>query len=269
MCRHILAAALLLQGIIGSRPPALAADATGAWGDLALRVVFDGDKLPQPKPVSAAAGVMFCGGVKELLTDDLLVNPKDRGVANVFVYLYEEAAEISIHPQYSASAKKEAVMANRGCAFVPKAIAMRLSQTFVGTNPDPVGHNMQLNSFDNPSFNLAVPAGGKITNVFKVAEIAPLPVRCTSHTWMAGFVLVRGDPYAGVTDASGRVKLGNLPVGKWKFRIWHERCGFVTKATIGGKAVEWPRGRVEWEIKPGANDLGELLIKPAVFKEKE
>jgi hypothetical protein len=223
------------------------------WGDLSLRIVYDSDKLPVPKPIAAAAGVAFCGGLAGLKSDDLLVNPKDRGVANVFVYLLEDAGAFAVHPDYAKSPKNEAVMTNKGCAF--------------DTNPDPVGHNMKLDSFDNASFNLAIAAGGKITNTFKLPETVPLTVTCTSHRWMAGLVLVRSDPYAAISDASGKVKLANVPAGKWKFRIWHERCGYIPMATLGGKPIQWPRGRIEWEIKPGANDLGDVLVRPAVFKE--
>jgi len=257
----IRAAAIVI--VLFLSPAAEAAE----WGDLSLRIVYDSDKLPVPKPIAAAAGVAFCGGLAGLKTDDLLVNPKDRGVANVFVYLFEDAGRFAVHPDYARSQKKEAVMANKGCVFEPKALTMQLGQTFVGTNPDPVGHNMKLDSFDNVSFNLAIGAGGKITNTFKLPEITPLKVTCTSHQWMAGLVLVRDDPYAAVSDASGKVKLANLPAGKWNFRIWHERCGFVNKATLSGKAADWPRGRIQWEIKPGPNDLGDILVKPAMFKE--
>ncbi len=267
MFQFFATVALLALSVLAFPSLAAAADAAGAWGDLSLRIVYDSDKLPVPKPVEGAAGVMFCGGLAGLKTDDLVVNPKDRGVANVFVYLFEESGKVPIHPVYAKTAKQDAVMANRGCAFVPKALTMRLSQTFVGTNPDPVGHNMKLDSFDNISFNLAVPSGGKITNTFKVAEQTPLEVRCTSHTWMAGLVLVRDDPYAAVTDESGRARLANLPVGQWKFRVWHQRRGYLKQATLAGKPLEWKSNRIEWEIKPGKNDLGDVLAKPAAFRE--
>jgi len=263
MCRVAAIAIVLFLSPFTS----VAFTSAAEWGDLTLRVVYDSDKLPKPKPIADAAGAPFCGGLADLKTDDLLVNPKDRGVANVFVYLFEDSGKFAMHPDYAKPEKKEVIMANKGCAFEPKALTMRLSQTFVGTNPDPVGHNMKLDSFDNVSFNLAVAAGGKITNTFQVPEKTPLEVRCTSHNWMTGLLLVRGDPYAAVSDASGNIKLANLPVGKWKFRIWHQRRGFISKATLGGKAIEWQRGQIEWNIKPGKNDLGELLVQPAVFKE--
>ena len=253
---------IALVALAALSTPALAQ----SWGDLTLRVVFDGDKPPVPGPVAAAAGIPFCGGagVKD---DSLLVNAKDHGVANVFVYLFEpDASKVPVHASFAAAAKDQVKMANKGCAFVPKAVALRTTQKLIGQNPDPVGHNMKFDPFENVGFNLAIPSGGQITPVFAKAEKTPLERSCTSHPWMKGLVLIREDPYFALSDASGRVIIANLPVGKWAFRVWQERNGFVSKGTLGGKAVEWPRGRITWEIKPGENNLGELLIKPEAFR---
>jgi hypothetical protein len=251
---------------------ALVAIAAGAahaqtWGDLTLRVVYDADKLPKPAPLAAAAaGVPFCGGLP-LADDSLLIDPKDKGIANVFVYLFEaDASKVPVHPSYEKTAKDEVHMANMGCAFAPKAIAMRTSQKFVGTNPDPVGHNMQFLPFDNAGFNLAIPSGGVLPKVFSMVEKTPATMKCTAHPWMQGLVLIREDPYFAVSDKSGNIKIANLPAGKWAFRVWHEKIGFVREARLGGKPVEWPRGSITWEIKAGKNDLGELLVKPEAFK---
>lgn len=238
--------------------------AAQSWGDLSLRIVYDSDELPKPAPVAAAGAVPFCGGLG-LKTDNLLVNAKDRGVANVFVYLFEDAAaKVPVHPSYAKSAADEVELANKGCAFVPKAVAMRTTQKFIGLNPDPVGHNMKFDPLDNPPFNDAIPAGGSIAKTFSKAEKTPVAMSCGSHSWMAGFVLIREDPYFAVSDASGKVTIANLPAGTWNFRVWHG--AFISQAKLGGKPVEWPRGRISWEIKPGKNDLGEILVKPAAFK---
>jgi hypothetical protein len=244
---------------------AASASAAEEWGDLSLRIVYDGP-TPKPAKVFAAAGVPFCGGLP-LVADDLLVNAKDGGVANVFVYLFEsDTSKVPIHSSYAKSAKDEVKMANKGCAFEPKAIAMRTSQTFIGQNPDPVGHNMKFSGFANPEFNVAIAAGGEVKADFPRSEITPAPMQCSSHPWMKGYVLIRDDPYFAISDASGKVTIENLPAGTWNFRVWHERIGFVNKGTLAGQAVEWPRGRIKWEIKPGKNDLGELLLKPEAFK---
>jgi hypothetical protein len=84
---------------------------------------------------------------------------------------------------------------------------------------------------------------------------------------MHGMLFVHDNPYMAASDGSGRIHLTNLPVGKWQFRMMHERCGFIRKATLGGKPVTWRGGRVELEIKPGQNDLGDVLIRPTAFKE--
>jgi hypothetical protein len=237
------------------------------WGDLSLRIVYDSDKLPKPAAVAGAAGVPFCGGLG-LKEDAVLVNPKDGGLANAFVYLFElDATKVAVHPSYAKSAKDEVQMANKGCAFVPKALGLRVTQQFIGANPDPVGHSMKLDPFNNLGFNLAVAAGGQIKPVLTKAEATPLEMSCTSHPWMKGLVLIREDPYFAVSDASGKVTIANLPAGKWSFRVWHEKIGFFSRnATLAGKPVDWPRGKIAWEIKPGKNDLGELLVKPVAFK---
>jgi hypothetical protein len=35
---------------------------------------------------------------------------------------------------------------------------------------------------------------------------------------------------------------------------------------MGGKATKWSRGRVEFKVEEGENDLGEIEIKPSVLK---
>jgi hypothetical protein len=235
------------------------------WGDLSLRIVYDG---PPPKPAKiAAAGAPFCAGLP-LVDDALLVNAKDGGIANFYVYLFEDdASKVPVHPSYAKGAKDEVKMANKGCAFEPKAIALRTTQTFIGENPDPVGHNMKFSPFANTEFNLAIASGGKIAMLFPIVESAPAPMQCNSHPWMKGHVLVRDDPYFAVSDASGKVTIKDLPADEWSFRIWHEKAGFVRKGTLAGKAFEWQRGRMPpLEIKAGKNVLGELLLKPEAFK---
>ena len=237
------------------------------WGDLTLRIVYDGVKLPKPAPLAAAAaGVPFCGGLP-LADDSLLIDVKDHGIANFYVYLFEaDSSKVAVHPSYEKTAKDEVRMANMGCAFAPKAVAMRTSQKFLGANPDPIGHNMKFEPFENLEFNEAIAAGGTLPKTFPKVETTPASMRCSSHPWMKGLVLVRDDPYFSISDKSGNIKIANLPAGKWAFRVWHEKVGFVNKATLGGKPVEWTRGRITWEIKAGKNDLGELRLKPEAFK---
>jgi hypothetical protein len=87
-------------------------------------------------------------------------------------------------------------------------------------------------------------------------------MECSIHGWMHGFLLVRDSPYMAVSDASGKLTMSKLPAGNWTFRIWHERRGHVRKFVQDGKPIELPRQGWSSEVKPGENDLGEILLKP-------
>ncbi len=51
-------------------------------------------------------------------------------------------------------------------------------------------------------------------------------------------MLVVDHPFAAVSDELGAFEIGDLPPGKYSFRVWHERSGFLDK-------------QLTVEIKPG------------------
>jgi len=237
------------------------------WGNLTMRFVYDG-MPPVAKPIAAAAGPAGAGcGKGPFVEERLVVNPKDKGIANVCVWLLRTSSEPApaIHESYAKTAKDKVTMTNKSCRFEPRILVVRTSQTLVGANGDPTGHNMKASFFNNPEFNENIPAGAQILKSLAKPESAPSPVNCGMHPWMGGYLIVRDDPYASVSDASGRVTLANLPAGQWTFVVWHE-SGYVTKAKQGGQAQDWGRnGRVKITIQPGDNDRGEFLLPPDEF----
>lgn len=251
---------------------ALLAAATGAahgqtWGDLTAKFVFDG-KAPAPKPVDVNKDQAFCG--KHGLVDEtLVVNPKNGGIANVVVYLMPSAgAKVTAHPDYAKTAKDDVHVNNKNCRYDPHVVVMRTSQTLVIGNPDPIGHNSKGDLFSNGSFNDLIPAKGSIKKNFAQAEKQMSPLACSIHPWMSGYLLVKDDPYAAVSDADGKLTIKNLPAGKWTFVIWQERAGYVDEVKQNGKATKWTRGRVTVDIKAGANDLGEIKIPATTIDKK-
>jgi hypothetical protein len=237
------------------------------WGHLTLRLVYDG---PPPKlaPLLVAGAAAPGCGAGPFLDESLVVDPKDHGLANVFVYLVAPpGTKLPTHPDSEKSAQDEVAMANQKCHFEPHAVVLRTSQTFVGVNADPVGHNMKADPFQNTGFNLIIPAGGRITPKLSEAEAAPIAVQCNIHPWMKGWILIRDDPYAAVSDAHGKLTIRNVPAGKWTFRLWHERAGNVKRIVRGGKAEDLGRrGLVTLTIRAGENDLGNVKVPPDVFK---
>lgn len=66
--------------------PGAAAGSSFAGGDLLGRFVYDGDP-PERKPVVVTADKEFCGK-QNILEEHLVVDPGNRGLANVFIWLY-------------------------------------------------------------------------------------------------------------------------------------------------------------------------------------
>jgi hypothetical protein len=238
--------------------------ADGEWGDLTLRVTYGGTP-PKPKTIAFTSDIAVCGVGK--LDESLVVNAKDLGIANVALWLVPEKGEVvPEHPSLTPSGDGVS-LAIKECRFEPYFLLMR-PQTLTIRNADPIGFVPKVEFFgknNRPPSNV-IPARGEISVVIADEEAAPVRVDCAIHPWMRSWLLIRATPYMAVSDASGKFSIKNLPVGKRKFRLWHERTGYIPYGTLDGSAVEWKRGPIEWEIKPGANDLGELKLKPEVFK---
>lgn len=255
----------ILAGIVLSSAQSPAAE----WGNLTMRFVYDGVP-PMAKPIILAVGPAAVGcGPGPFVEERLVVDAKDKGVANVCVWLLRTQGDKPppIHESYEKTAKDKVTMTNKSCRFEPRIVVVRTTQTFIGANGDSTGHNMKADFFnpENKGFNETIPAGGQMTKLFAFPEAIATPINCNIHGWMGGYLLLRDDPYAAVSNAHGKVTLANLPAGEWTFVVWHE-SGYITKAKQGGKPQDWGRnGRVKLTIKPGENDRGEFLLPTDEF----
>jgi hypothetical protein len=156
----------------------------------------------------------------------------------------------------------------KGLRFQPHCVVFRTGQKLTILNKDPVGHNTPIESGKNPEFHRLIPSGGPIDKILKNSEPAPLSISCNIHPWENGYFLVQDHPYMALTSPTGEFTLKNLPLGKHSFHVWHEMGGNVTKARRNGEEQEWKKGRIELEIRPGRNDLGDVLVPAASLKRK-
>ncbi len=248
--------------VCGVAPSTLRAD--DEWGDLALRLVYDGEP-PKPQALAIDRDKAVC---KELFDESLLVSAKDNGIANVLVWVTrpEGEAAIPVHPEYEKSIKAEVPLAIKGCRYEPHVALVRAPQVLVIHNQDPIGHNVKCDLLANSSFNVLFRSDAEQHFAFDAAERLPARLADNIHPWMNGWLFIHDDPYMAVSDASGKLTLKNLPAGRRTFRLWHERSGFLRSFTRDGKAIDWPKEGISLEIKPGANDLGDVLVKPVVFE---
>lgn len=237
---------------------ALAQPAAAEWGDLQVRFVYDGEP---PKPDKLVDGLRY--------DERLVVNAKNRGLANVAVWLHAQKDEkIAVHSSYEQSARDVVTLLSKDQRFQPHVLLVRTSQTLAIDNQDARGVYPRAEFYRNTAFNYAIPANTKVAVDidFQADEPIPVPVQCSIPIGMSAWLLVRKNPYMAVSDTSGKLTIRNLPAGERTFRIWHERIGFVKQATIRGEERMLDRGRLDLQIEPGANDLGEVLLEPGAFK---
>jgi hypothetical protein len=200
------------------------------WTTIKGQVVFPANKpLPKPNPLNVNTDATACLAKGPLLDESALVNPKNRGVKNVVVYLRplnpgdKDFAKQDIHPEDSKRKSAEVTITQPCCQFEARVTVARAGDTIVVKNPAAIVHNFFWSSNDNGNFNQNVPA----TTDWKmpqplVAESLPISYRCTIHPWMVGYVRIFDHPYYAVTDADGKFEIKNAPPGKLRIVYWHE-----------------------------------------------
>ncbi len=227
---------------------ATATPAGGKWGTLKGRFVVK-EMLPAP-------GLIAQDVCNARVVDESVVVDKDGNLANVMIYLAKKPAEI--HPDYEADAKSSVTLDNQGCRFEPHTLGMRAGQQLIIKNLDAFGHNCNVAFSVNDPFNTLIPAGGQVEVPVDLAETRPTDVSCNIHPWMRSKLLVRPDPYFAISAKDGTFEIKNLPVGSFEFVARSEK--YISKVKLGGKDVQWPKGKFNFDIKPGDNDLGEIIV---------
>jgi len=231
-------------------------------GDLKIKFQYEG-KAFTPKPINVNKDVQFCGN-KELVDERLLINSKNQGIKNIIVYVYTGRGGSKLDAVKPAG--NTHTLANENCRFEPHIVIAQTGDKLKVTNPDAVGHNANMNFFENKAENLMIPAGKDQLVELAKPEPAPIPIDCNIHPWMKSYVVVLDHPYAAVSDENGDLTIKGLPAGKkLTFRIFHE-AGAIKEVTIGGKKEEWKRSRFEVKIEPGMNDLGTVIVPAKALK---
>jgi hypothetical protein len=218
-----LAAAFLAASAVAS--------ADDKWATVKGQVVFPKDKpIPKREPLNVTQDKDHCLSKGEVLDESVIVNPKNRGVKNVVVWLRPDDTDPKsrftpeqIHPDDAKRKPAEVVIDQPCCMFVNRVTVARVGDTLVVKNSAPVVHNFSWNSANNGEFNPSIPK----MEQFKlprplVAESTPIQFKCTVHPWMAGYVRIFDHPYYAVTDEDGKFEIKNAPAGKYRIVYWHE-----------------------------------------------
>lgn len=232
-----------------------------------MKIIVEG-KVPEPEAIKNVTDPV-CGALN-LKQDTILVGPKGE-LANFVVYYDEEKSESKtrIPESLKKSPDNMPVLDNKNCMFEPKVLVARPGQTIRIKNSDTTGHNANLGFMNNKSANPLIPAGEHKDIVLdpKLEEPTAIPVACNVHPWMKGFVMVKAHPFVAVSDKDGQIEIKDLPAGKGTtLRVWHEALKSADSLLINGKPQKLSRNRMEIELKPGMNDLGEVKLDAKLLK---
>jgi hypothetical protein len=240
--------------------------AAGGWGTLSGRFVYDG-AAPKQEPLAITKDAEFCGK-HQPLNEELVVNSENGGIKNVVVMLYVKPRQKApeAHPSYADKLNEPARLDNQNCRFEPHVLAMQTGQKLLIGNKDQVGHNTNAALSGQPFNELIGAEADDIQKTIDVAERLPAAISCNIHPWMRAYLVVTEHPYVAVTDENGEFKIENLPTGEWTFQIWQEKAAFIEDAERDGKTQKWDKGRTEFAINEGENDLGDIKVKPAIFE---
>lgn len=192
-------------------------------------------------------------GIRPRTVDDSLLVGTDRGLANVLVFV--TSADIP-GPTAQPEGAGPAVLLIKDGQFTPRVLAVAANGTLEVRNTDAIGFGFQLQMFRNESVNGLLAPGAVRKLTFSSSEQIPLPFRSNHQIWANGFILVHDNPYFAVSSPDGTFSMSGLPPGKWEFRAWHERAGYLN---------HWPRGRFRIEIKPGNNHQADVMLSPDLF----
>lgn len=234
--------------------------AAEGWGTIKGQVVLAGN-APKIVAINVDKDKDACLKNGPILPDDLVVNPKNKGVKWAVVYLISAGGfkkDIPIHPKLKAIKQKVVEIDQPCCKFEPHMLALRQGQTLLVKNSAGIAHNVNiLGGSRGPSLNQIVPSKGKFKVEDIVARPIPISVKCDIHGWMTAKIAVLNHPYFAVTDDDGKFEIKDAPAGDFRLVVWHEKQGWVLgeeKPSGMGKKITIQDGK--------ATDVGKVPLKP-------
>jgi plastocyanin len=200
---------------------ALGLPALSLAGSISGKIVLAGTPPPARK-LDVTIDQYACGTTKDV--EDLVLSPRGE-IANAVVWIENPPPGAA----WPADAEKPTID-QRGCAFVPRVVVVPEGGTVDFLNNDRLLHNIHATPKLNVSFNRTQPKNRTIPVTFSRAEI--VRIDCDLHSWMRAWVVVADHPYYRVTQANGAFAYDNVPPGRYRLQIWHERLGTVAKEVV-------------------------------------
>jgi hypothetical protein len=241
--------------------PSIVLGADG-WATLKGRFVYDGAPPAVKHLATSGKDAAVCDKHK-IPDESLIIDPASKGVANIVVFARKTSR---VHDSQIKPKADEVEFDQKDCVFLSHVLPMRVDQTLVVKNSDPIGHNTNISPLTDTSINPLLAGGGELKHKFNRQQALPIPVTCNIHPWMKAYILPRDDFYVAVTVEDGSFEIADLPAGEEiEFQAWHEK-GAGAGGGLEAKK-DWKRGRFKLQLKVGEiKDLGTIDLGSRAFK---
>jgi plastocyanin len=222
-------------------------------GTLRGKVILAGDAPPVSEIKAMAThndhAVCLAGPERQKIDQTWLIDPKTKGVANVYIRLVPPAGK-----KFKDMKAKtpEATIDQPHCAYVPHVLVVKPGQFLKVMNSSSIAHNTKVDGDPtvNASENLTINPG-QSRDVNLKPQKAAVQLSCQIHGWMSAKVYVPDTIYAAVTKEDGTFEIPDVPTG-------------VKLSLVGAHDFAEVEGGKEGkpiELKAGDNDI-ELKITP-------
>jgi hypothetical protein len=204
------------------------------------------DEVPELPSIENGVDTSACG--EEVPSQALYINPKNKGVQYILVYLEQ------VEKGKAPADKYWLHMAN--CQFTEHVFPFVRSQVMAMVNHDPFFHSPHFLNLKNESL-LLIPMpdrgqeiGHKFLRTPLRNEKGVMRLQCDVHNNMNAYWSGFDHPYFAVTDADGKFVISGVPAGKYTLVAWHE--GYkILREEKGRPIYDRPHVRQqEIEVKP-------------------
>ncbi|MDT8067890.1 MAG: hypothetical protein ROO76_06945 [Terriglobia bacterium] len=111
-------------------------------------------------------------------------------------------------------------MAQKDKQFVPNLLVVPLGSYVDFPNLDPWFHNV-FSLYQGKRFDLGLyQAGGEKSVQFDKSGVSYL--FCNIHPQMSAVIIAVRSWWYGTSDSSGRIRIADIPPGKYELHVWHE-----------------------------------------------
>jgi plastocyanin len=106
--------------------------------------------------------------------------------------------------------------------FLPHVVVVESGSTVDFPNNDPYFHNI-FSIYNGKRFDLGLYASGE-TRPVQFNRPGLSYIYCNIHPQMSAIVVTVNTPYFAVSGAKGDFAIANVPEGRYRLQVWHERA---------------------------------------------